>query len=84
MDWHEVEGEPEPRYQIRLYDCPEPSENLNQKLAELNYRVSSPRPEMESEGDGPFAQLCEKIEDLNQLLSLINSFNQTQSGKSDG
>ena len=75
MDWHEVEGEPEPRYQIRLYDCPEPSENLNQKLAELNYRVSSPRPEMESEGDGPFAQLCEKIEDLNQLLSLINSFN---------
>ena len=75
MDWHEVEGEPEPRYQIRLYDCPEPSEKLNQKLAELNYRVSSPRPEMESEGDGPFAQLCEKIEDLNQLLSLINSFN---------
>lgn len=75
MDWHEVEGEPEPRYQIRLYDCPEPSENLNQKLAELNYRVSSPRPEMDSEGDGPFAQLCEKIEDLNQLLSLINSFN---------
>ncbi len=75
MDWHEVEGEPEPRYQIRLYDCPEPSENLNQKLAELNFRVSSPRPEMESEGDGPFAQLCEKIEDLNQLLSLINSFN---------
>jgi len=75
MDWHEVEGEPEPRYQIRLYDCPEPSENLNQKLAELNYRVSSPRPEMESEGDGPFAQLCENIEDLNQLLSLINSFN---------
>jgi len=32
---------------------------------------------MDSEGDGPFAQLCEKIEDLNQLLSLINSFNQT-------
>ena len=48
LDWHEVEGEPEPRYEVRLLDCPEPDEELSQKLTELNTKVAQSLPYYES------------------------------------
>ena len=65
MDWHEIGGEPEPRYQVRLLDCPEPDEELSQKLAELNTKVAQSLPEMEREvREAPLGRLSDYIEEL--------------------
>ena len=62
MDWHEVEGEPEPRYEVRLLDRPEPDEELSQKLDELNTEVAQSLPEMDGEArEEPFGRLCDYI-----------------------
>ena len=70
LDWHEVEGEPEPRYEVRLLDCPEPEEEISQKLVELNAEVAQSLPEMKDEArDAPFGRLCDHIEILNENTS---------------
>jgi ubiquinone/menaquinone biosynthesis C-methylase UbiE len=67
LDWHEVEGEPEPRYEVRLLDCPDPDEELSQKLAELNTKVAQSLPEMEEEvREAPIGRLCDYIEAVNE------------------
>ena len=67
LDWHEVEGEPEPRYEVRLLDCPEPDKELNQKLAELNIEVAQSLPEMKGEArEEPFGRLIDYIEAVNE------------------
>ena len=69
MDWHEVEGEPEPRYEVRLLDRPEPDEELSQKLDELNTEVAQSLPEMDGEArEEPFGRLCDHIETILQKV----------------
>ena len=72
LDWHEVEGEPEPRYEVRLLDCPEPEEEISQKLVELNAEVAQSLPEMEEElREAPLGRLCDCIEAVNQASQSI-------------
>ena len=69
LDWHEVEGEPEPRYEVKLLDCPEPEEGLSQELAELNAKIAQSLPEVEEEARAdPFERLCDYIEAILQKV----------------